>query len=77
MKPGQILFYQSAKLVHGRPKPFAGDRFVNCFCHFKPAVRPGQERAPAVATQAAAGLDSSLVRRRPSLARVDEPHFFV
>jgi hypothetical protein len=41
MKPGQILFYQSAKLVHGRPKPFAGDRFVNCFCHFKPAVRPG------------------------------------
>ena len=40
MKPGQILFYQSAKLVHGRPTPFTGDRFVNCFCHFKRAVRP-------------------------------------
>ena len=37
MKPNQLLFYQSAKLVHGRPKPFNGSRFVNCFVHFKPA----------------------------------------
>jgi hypothetical protein len=22
LQPGQLLFYESAKLVHGRPKPF-------------------------------------------------------
>jgi len=22
LQPGQMLFYESAKLVHGRPKPF-------------------------------------------------------
>ena len=37
LEPGEMLFYQSAKLVHGRPRPFQGELFVNCFCHFKPA----------------------------------------
>lgn len=38
MEPGQMLFYQSAKLVHGRPRPFNGSLYVNAFCHFKPVV---------------------------------------
>lgn len=36
LQPGQLLFYQSAKLIHGRPTPLNGSKFVNCFCHFKP-----------------------------------------
>jgi len=36
MEAEQILFYESAKLVHGRPKYLQGDSFVNCFCHFRP-----------------------------------------
>jgi prolyl 4-hydroxylase len=36
MEPGQLLFYQSAKLVHGRPASFNGTRYSNCFCHFSP-----------------------------------------
>jgi hypothetical protein len=34
--PGQMLFYESAKLIHGRPQPFPGRRFANCFVHFMP-----------------------------------------
>mmetsp|Transcript_22327 Transcript_22327/g.71974 ORF Transcript_22327/g.71974 Transcript_22327/m.71974 type:complete len:262 (+) Transcript_22327:592-1377(+) len=40
LDPGQMLFYQSAKLVHGRPRPFNGSLYVNCFCHFKPQDWP-------------------------------------
>jgi len=36
MDAEQILFYESAKLVHGRPRYLMGDSFVNCFCHFRP-----------------------------------------
>jgi prolyl 4-hydroxylase len=36
LKPGDIVFYESALLKHGRPVPFKGDRFVNVFCHFMP-----------------------------------------
>mmetsp|Transcript_17937 Transcript_17937/g.55173 ORF Transcript_17937/g.55173 Transcript_17937/m.55173 type:complete len:486 (-) Transcript_17937:22-1479(-) len=38
LKPGQLLFYQSAKLIHGRPSPFNGSLYANCFCHFAPKV---------------------------------------
>eukprot|EP00927_Polykrikos_kofoidii_P039188 TRINITY_DN33620_c0_g2_i1.p1 TRINITY_DN33620_c0_g2~~TRINITY_DN33620_c0_g2_i1.p1 ORF type:complete len:514 (-),score=83.31 TRINITY_DN33620_c0_g2_i1:30-1571(-) len=37
MHPGQMLFYQSGKLIHGRPKPLRGERYVNCYGHFRPA----------------------------------------
>jgi hypothetical protein len=36
MGAGQLMFYQSAKLVHGRPKPLQGDVYANLFCHFRP-----------------------------------------
>merc|ERR1712113_659029 len=36
MKAGQMLFYESAKLTHGRPEALKGALFVNAFCHFKP-----------------------------------------
>ena len=33
---GEMLFYESAKVIHGRPKPFQGVRFANAFIHFAP-----------------------------------------
>lgn len=37
LKPGEMIFYESGSLIHGRPSPFKGDLFANIFCHFKPA----------------------------------------
>jgi prolyl 4-hydroxylase len=36
LKPGEVAFYESGSLVHGRPAPLDGDSFANIFCHFKP-----------------------------------------
>lgn len=36
LKPGEVLFYEGARLKHGRPTPFDGKRFANIFCHFTP-----------------------------------------
>ena len=36
LKPGEMIFYESGRLIHGRPTPFKGDLFANVFCHFKP-----------------------------------------
>ena len=37
LSPGQMLFYESAKLPHGRPQAFTGEYYDNIFVHFKPA----------------------------------------
>eukprot|EP00616_Rhizochromulina_sp_CCMP1243_P006744 CAMPEP_0118976484 /NCGR_PEP_ID=MMETSP1173-20130426/18970_1 /TAXON_ID=1034831 /ORGANISM="Rhizochromulina marina cf, Strain CCMP1243" /LENGTH=473 /DNA_ID=CAMNT_0006926525 /DNA_START=54 /DNA_END=1475 /DNA_ORIENTATION=- len=36
MKPGEMLFYESAKCLHGRPQKFNGDGYSNIFLHFQP-----------------------------------------
>ena len=36
MLPGDMLLYESAKLLHGRPQPFEGDYYDNIFIHYKP-----------------------------------------
>jgi len=36
LKPGEMIFYESGRLIHGRPTPLKGDLFANIFCHFKP-----------------------------------------
>lgn len=36
LEPGEMIFYEGAKLRHGRPRPFNGQAFSNIFCHFKP-----------------------------------------
>jgi prolyl 4-hydroxylase len=36
LKPGQVVFYEGARLTHGRPEAFNGKRFANIFCHFVP-----------------------------------------
>jgi len=35
-EPGTIVLYESAKIVHGRPKVFNGDKYYACFVHFRP-----------------------------------------
>lgn len=36
VRPGQLFLYESAKLPHGRPGTFRGDKYVAMFVHFKP-----------------------------------------
>lgn len=36
MKPGDILLYESAKLLHGRPEPMNGLHYDNIFVHYAP-----------------------------------------
>ena len=36
LQPGEVVFYESARLLHGRPIPLKGNKFANIFCHFKP-----------------------------------------
>ena len=36
LNPGEMLFYESAKIPHGRQFPFDGEYFDNLFIHFLP-----------------------------------------
>ena len=36
LSPGEMILYESAKLLHGRPKPFIGRYFANIFLHYVP-----------------------------------------
>jgi len=36
VKPGQLFFYESAKLPHGRPSVLHGDYSAHIFIHFAP-----------------------------------------
>ena len=36
LKPGEVVFYESARLKHGRPIALDGKSFANIFCHFVP-----------------------------------------
>lgn len=37
MVPGEMLLYESAKCLHGRPQALDGDSYANIFLHFKPS----------------------------------------
>ena len=36
MAPGEMLFYESYRLNHGRPTPLEGEHYTNLFAHFRP-----------------------------------------
>lgn len=36
LKPGEVVFYEGARLLHGRPEALEGNSFANIFCHFMP-----------------------------------------
>ena len=39
LEPGQMLWYESARLPHGRPLSFEGEFYDNVFVHFKPSSK--------------------------------------
>ncbi len=41
MQPGELVFYEGARLLHGRPVPLNGNHYANIFVHFMP-VEPGK-----------------------------------
>lgn len=36
IEPGEMVFYESAKLKHGRPYPMDGDFYASIFVHYRP-----------------------------------------
>ena len=36
LQPGDMLLYESAKLIHSRPEVFEGSKYANAFFHFSP-----------------------------------------
>ncbi|KAJ1446666.1 hypothetical protein M885DRAFT_545600 [Pelagophyceae sp. CCMP2097] len=36
LQPGEMLLYESAKCVHGRPRPLNGEWYTSLFIHYKP-----------------------------------------
>ena len=36
LQPGEMLWYESARAVHGRPRHFVGEYFDNLFIHWSP-----------------------------------------
>lgn len=40
MEPGDIVYYESAKALHGRNTPLAGGTYTNLFTHYRPIDDP-------------------------------------
>ena len=40
MQPGDIVYYESAKALHGRNTPLAGGYYANLFTHYRPVDDP-------------------------------------
>jgi hypothetical protein len=36
MEPGDIVYYESAKALHGRSAPLQGGKYINLFSHYRP-----------------------------------------
>jgi len=36
MEPGEMVWYESARAVHGRPEPLEGEYYDNLFIHYRP-----------------------------------------
>ena len=36
LRPGDMIWYESARLIHGRQRPLRGQHYDNVFVHFKP-----------------------------------------
>ena len=38
LEPGEYVFYEGARLLHGRPWPLKGDYYVGMFVHYRPLI---------------------------------------
>ena len=65
MNPGDIVYYESAKALHGRMKPLQGAYYVNLFAHYRPAgdpewyLKPNPEGTPAPAIDLGEACDDA------------------
>jgi prolyl 4-hydroxylase len=46
MQPGDIIFYESHSLIHGRPFALKGRYYANIFVHFEPERKPTDGEIP-------------------------------
>jgi len=46
MEPGEIVYYESAKALHGRNRPLPGGSYVNLFTHYRPIGDPDWFKKP-------------------------------
>jgi len=52
MEPGDIVYYESARCLHGRQQAFEGNNFINLFAHYRPVgdnqwyTKPNPEGTP-------------------------------
>jgi hypothetical protein len=40
MEPGDIVYYESAKALHGRNTPLQSGKYINLFSHYRPLDDP-------------------------------------
>jgi prolyl 4-hydroxylase len=40
LQPGEMVFYESLRLLHGRPQPLRGNFYAGVFAHFRPRSDP-------------------------------------
>ena len=40
MQPGDIVYYESARCLHGRMNPLRGEYYINLFSHYRPIGDP-------------------------------------
>ena len=36
LEPGEMVWYESARAIHGRPQPLQGEYYDNLFIHYSP-----------------------------------------
>ncbi len=41
LEPGEFIYYEGARLLHGRPWPLRGDYYVGMFVHYSPNQEQG------------------------------------
>jgi hypothetical protein len=46
MEPGDIVYYESARCMHGRMSPLRGQYYVNLFAHYRPLGDPDWHTKP-------------------------------
>jgi hypothetical protein len=52
MTPGDMVLYESHKVIHGRPVPLAGRYYANLFVHFEPQGPPAHSSGTALSSTA-------------------------
>lgn len=68
LAPGEMLFYESAKCMHGRPKTFHGKYYASLFIHYVPVNWPirNEDAQYMVPSHWMDGIDGEMHRWRDS-----------